>query len=141
VRWLKKTLDINARGLHLIQTESGQTTSSEILALCTTLTTSITLQQTQLQDFLLTFYGIIYVPAVQDIGENEPDDDVVSTDTLFLHRLIGFEHRILAQSRQARKLKHPEVAIFAFSLRFPALDVIKLARSWLEILENETEDD
>ena len=55
IKWLEKMMDINSSGLALVQAETGQTTSTEIQTLCTNLQTSIGLQQTQLQGFLLTF--------------------------------------------------------------------------------------
>ena len=61
----------------------------------------------------------------------------------FLDKLIGFEHRVLAQTKQAKKLKHSAVMQFAAGLTGPAQEVIALARSWQQILEaeNEHEDD
>lgn len=137
VRWLESGIDQHNRMLLLAKAESEQTTSTEIKALSDELITSLTLEMTQMQDWLEAWYGIDYTP--RHVSRTAPGPIGLlncNLDQVFIAQVIGYEHWTINAARfPASWACHPELIVFAEGMKAEGREVLELVLAWQALLQ------
>lgn len=135
VRWLKSNIDLHTRMIVLCQTESAQTTSTEIKTFADDLATTLTTEVSQMQAWLTSWYGITYTPQT---GTEKPSPGAscrCSLDQKFLADVIAYEHAtICAAGFPTSMATHSELKTFATGLISEGNGVIRLMLAWQTLL-------